>query len=164
MTPNPGATSPGTPVGLTPKTFNQYYYVSKNPAFWPLYAGRPDYADASMTTERMDRWANLPSLSISQSWTLVGQLIAQGFIVDEEIDAEGCDPYTTMFMRELFGNTWEPAGLGKTDVVSIDQPGAVVTPGMYTGPVPAGQIKVSLMLSDYPAYVAPESGTGTVPF
>ncbi len=81
-----------------------------------------------------------------QAWILVGQLITQGWVVDEEIDAEGMDPYTIMFMRALYGNTWEPAGLGAV------QSSEVLTPGMYSGPIPAGQIKVSTMIEDYPPY------------
>lgn len=123
-------------------TFNTAYYASKPPAFQPLYGGRPG---CPVTT----------GLTQDQAWTLVGQLIAQGWTIDEEIDAEGMDPYTTMFMRELYGNTWEPAGLGATQVTDIDQPLAVVTP--YTGPVPAGQIKVSTLLTDYPPYPVPET-------
>jgi hypothetical protein len=125
-------------------TFNAAYYASKPPAFQPLYGGRPGAATASPN-----------SLTQDQAWALVGQLIAQGWTIDEEIDAEGMDPYTTMFMRELYGNTWEPAGLGATQVADISQPGAVVTPGMYSGPVPAGQIKVSTMIEDYPPYPIP---------
>jgi hypothetical protein len=125
-------------------TFNTAYYASKPPAFQPLYAGRPGAAMASSN-----------ALTQDDTWALVGQLIAQGWTVDEEIDAEAMDPYTTMFMRELYGNTWEPAGLGKTQVASVNDPGAVVTPGMFTGPVPAGQIKVSTLLSDYPPFPVP---------
>jgi hypothetical protein len=113
--------------------FNTAYYASKPPAFQPLYSGRPGAAMGAADC-----------LMQAQAWTLVGQLIAQGWVVDEEIDAEGMDPYTTMFMRELYGQTWEPAGFGA--VTSTD----VVTLGEYTGPVPAGQIKVSTLISDYP--------------
>jgi len=51
-----------------------------------------------------------------------------------------------MFMRQLYGNTWEPAGLGAI------QSTEVLTPGEYSGPVPDGQIKVSTMIEDYPPY------------
>jgi hypothetical protein len=116
-------------------TFNTAYYASKPPAFQSLYGGRPGAQMASSNPLTQD-----------QTWTLVGQLIAQGWTIDEEIDAESMDPYTTMFMRELYGNTWEPAGLGAI------QSNDVVTPGEYSGPVPAGQIKVSTMIEDYPPY------------
>jgi hypothetical protein len=113
--------------------FNTAYYASKPPAFQPLYGGRPG---CPITAGLMQ----------DQTWTLVGQLIAQGWTIDEEIDAESMDPYTTMFMRQLYGNTWEPAGLGAF------QSSQVLTPGEFSGPVPAGQIKVSTMIEDYPPY------------
>ena len=122
--------------------FNQTYYGSKNPVFWPLFAGRPDLKGNA-------RWSALPQLSQDDTWTLVGHLIATGWIVDEEIDAEGMEPFTTMFMRELYGQTWEPAGLGKT------QSTEVLIPGMFSGPVPSGTIKVSTNLADFPPYVPP---------
>jgi hypothetical protein len=118
--------------------FNTSYYMSKPPAFQPLYSGRPG---AQMTASN--------PLTQDQAWALVGQLIAQGWTIDEEIDAECMDPYTTMFMRELYGNTWEPAGLGAIPSTQV------LTPGEYSGPVPAGQIKVSTMIEDYPPYPAP---------
>jgi hypothetical protein len=126
--------------------FNTAYYASKPPAFQPLYAGRPSAAMSSSAPLTQD-----------QTWTLIGQLIAQGWTIDEEIDAECMDPYTTMFMRELYGNTWEPAGLGAT------QSTTVLTPGEYNGPVPAGQIAVSTLISDYPPYPVPSNGTVTPP-
>lgn len=141
--PTPGVTSAANAYQMT---FNAAYYASKPPAFQPLYNGRPGSANPSAAPLTQD-----------QAWTLVGQLIAQGWIIDEEIDAEGMDPYTTMFMRELYGQTWEPAGLGATEVSSTGDLGAVVSPGEYTGPVPAGQIKVSTLLSDYPPYPVPAS-------
>ena len=125
-------------MGTYQTLFNAAYYASKPPAFQSLYSGR---AGSAMTSSN--------PLTQDQAWTLVGQLLAQGWTIDEEIDAEGMDPYTTMFMRELYGNTWEPAGLGAI------QSTEVLTPGEYSGPVPAGAIKVSTLLSDYPPYPAP---------
>jgi len=113
--------------------FNAAYYASKPPVFQPLFGGRPGVPVSNGPTQ-------------DQAWALVGQLIAQGWVIDEEIDAEGMDPYTTMFMRQLYGNTWEPAGLGEV------QSTEVLTPGQYKGQVPAGQIKVSTMVEDYPPY------------
>jgi hypothetical protein len=128
-----------TTPGVSYQTaFNTAYYASKPPVFQPLYAARPGAALNSSN-----------QLTQDQTWTLIGQLIAQGWTIDEEIDAEGMDPYTAMFMRELYGNTWEPAGLGAT------QSTEVLTPGEYSGPVPAGQIKVSTLIEDYPPYPVP---------
>ena len=133
--PTPGVSSAANAYQAS---FNAAYYASKPPAFQPLYNGRPGSA-----------FPNALPLTQDQAWALIPQLLAQGWIVDEEIDAEGMDPYTTMFMRQLYGQTWEPAGLGET------QSSEVLTPGEYTGPVPAGQIKVSTMIEDYPPYPAP---------
>jgi hypothetical protein len=125
--------------------FNTAYYASKPPAFQPLYAGRPG------------AMASSAPLTQDQTWTLIGQLIAQGWTIDEEIDAESMDPYTTMFMRELYGNTWEPAGLGAASSTTV------LTPSEYSGPVPAGQIAVSTLISDYPPYPVPANGPVTPP-
>jgi hypothetical protein len=133
--PGGGAPTPGvsSAANAYQASFNAAYYASKPPAFQPLFYNRPGGQTGTPLTQ-------------DQAWTLVGKLIAQGWIVDEEIDAEAMDPYTTMFMRQLYGQTWEPAGLGET------QSTQVLTPGMYTGPVPAGQIKVSTMIEDYTPY------------
>ena len=109
--------------------FNAAYKASKPPQFGPFYDGSLQTADAR--------------------WALFAQMLAQGFgPLDEEIEGEGFDPYECMWMRSVrYGQTWEPAGMGATATVTLSTPGAVVTPGMYQGPVPAGQIKVSLLLS-----------------
>jgi hypothetical protein len=139
--PTPGTASP---VNAYQAIFNAAYYKSKPPAKQPLYNGRPGSANPGA----------LP-LTQDEAWALVGQLIAQGYTIDEEIDAEGMDPYTVMFMRQQYGQTWEPAGLGAVKVTNVSQSGAVVTQGMYTGAGPAGQIKVSTLLEDYPPYPVP---------
>ena len=137
-------TPPPTPGQANPYQvlFNAAYKASKPPAFQPLYDG---------------------TLSQEDRWKLVGQLIAQGWIVDEEIDAEFMDPYTTLFMRALYGQTWEPAGLGETQVANVNDPGAVITPGQFTGPVPPGQIKVSTLIEDYPPFPVPATPATPVP-
>jgi hypothetical protein len=142
-TPTPGVASAANAYQTA---FNTAYYASKPPAFQPLYNGRPGSASPGA----------LP-LTQDQAWSLIGQLIAQGWTIDEEIDAEAMDPYTTMFMRELYGNTWEPAGMG--DVQSTE----VLTAGQYTGPVPAGQIPVSTMIEDYPPYPVAVTDAPVIP-
>lgn len=146
--PGGGAPTPGvsSAANAYQSLFNAAYYASKAPSFQPLYQGRPGAANPEGLTLTQD-----------QAWSLVGQLIAQGWVIDEEIDAEAMDPYTTMFMRELYGNTWEPAGLGEVESTQV------ITPGMYSGTVPSGQIKVSTLLSDYPPYPVPTTGTVTPP-
>lgn len=140
------------PTLAFPGIFNGTYYQSKHPDFDPLFNGRPGSRNPSGT-----------ELAGEARWELIGKLIAAGHIVDEEIDAEGMEPYTVMFMRQLYGQTWEPNGLGEVKVTGVNQPGAVVTPGMFTGPVPAGAIKVSTMLEDYPPYPMPASGSAPPP-
>ncbi len=148
MTPAP---TPGGAGNSYQAQFNQAYCTSKNPALWPFYAGRPD-------TSGNARWSNLTPLTPQETWALFARLLALGYVLDEEIEGEGLDPYTAMWMRSLvYGQTWEPAGTGDVQVTSVGQSGAVVTPGEFIGPVPPGQIKVSIMISDYPAYVAPPS-------
>ena len=81
-----------------------------------------------------------------------------GVVVDEQIDFGGVDPYTEMFDRQMQGDTWVPAGLGAVQCVTIAQYGCVVVP--TTGSVPAGAIKVSTNLTDYPPYPVPQSPVG----
>lgn len=148
------APTPGTASAANAyqSAFDAAYYASKPPAFQPLYNGRPGSANPSAAP-----------ITQSQAWVLVGQLISQGWPVDEEIDAEGYDPLTTMFMRQLYGQTWEPAGLGLVQCTVVAQSGCVVTPGMYAGPVPPGQIKVSTLISDYPPYPVPVNAAPVAP-
>ena len=136
------APNPLSGPGSYQAQFNAAYYASKPPAFAAFYQGRPGGA---------------PGLPISQTaaWALAAQLMSSGAIVDEEIDAEGMDPYTTMFMRQLYGQTWEPSGLGSPYSTEV------VTPGEYTGPVPAGAIKVSTLISDFPPYPVPPAPPAT---
>ena len=125
--------------------FDTAYAASKPPAFQPLYNGCS--------------WGSSPDaaqLAQDQRWTLIGQLITEGWTIDEEIDGLGFDPYSVMYMRQLYGNTWVPAGLGNTPAVGEQ-------PGLYTGPVPAGAIPVSTLLSDYPAYPLPIVSVPVIP-
>ena len=141
MTPAPiaGGGGPATYQDL----FNQAYYESKNPVFWPLFGSRPD-------SKGNARWSALPTLTQADTWKVVAKLIAAGWIVDEEIDAAtDTDPFTIMYMREKYGQTWEPAGMGET------QSTEVLTPGQYSGPVPSGAIKVTTNIADLVPYVPP---------
>jgi hypothetical protein len=138
-------TPPGASANAYQQLFDAAYAASKSPAFQPLYNG---YS-----------WGSGPDavqLTQDQRWLLIGQLMAEGWTIDEEIDGLGFDPYSVMYMRQLYGNTWVPAGLG--NVAST-----VETPDLYTGPVPAGAIKVSTLLSDYPAYPIPAVNTPVIP-
>jgi hypothetical protein len=132
--PTPGIAGPAFAYQ---QLFDTDYYASQPPAKQPLYNGRAWAQNA-----------NLPQLSQPAINALTVQLLAQGFIIDEQIDFLGLDPYALMYVRQAYGNTWVPAGLGLAYT-------NVEPPSIYTGPVPAGQIKVSTLLSDYPPYPTP---------
>ena len=129
------APTPGTASAANAyqTAFNSAYYLSKDPIYDPLFGGRPGSG-----------MPNALPLTQAEAWALVAKLIAAGWIVDEEIDAEGMDPLTTMYMRQLYGQDWEPAGLGQT------QSTEVITPGEYSGPRPTGTILVSTNIADFP--------------
>jgi hypothetical protein len=140
----PGGGAP-TPGNAYQSLFDAAYAASKPPAFQPLYNG---YG-----------WGSSPDavqLTQDQRWALISQLVTEGWTIDEEIDGLGFDPYSVMYMRQLYGNTWVPAGLGNT--VS-----ATESPSLYTGPVPAGEIKVSTLLADYPPYPVPVVNAPVIP-
>lgn len=137
--PGLGTNTPGNSAQLV---FNAAYYASKPPAFQPLYAGRPGSSLSSGN-----------ALSSQDRLALINQLLSGGATIDEQIDFDGFDPYTTMFIRQLYGDTWVPAGLGAVQCVTIVQYGCVVVP--TTGPVPTGAIKISVNPGDYTPYPVP---------
>jgi hypothetical protein len=146
-TPNGGVPTPGvsSAANAYQSLFDAAYAASKPPAFQPLFNG---YG-----------WGSGPDaiqLTQDQRWTLIAELITQGWTIDEEIDGLGFDPYSVMYMRQLYGNSWVPAGLGN---VAATTP----LPSLYTGPVPADAIKVSTLLSDYPAYPMAPVNTPVIP-
>jgi hypothetical protein len=147
ITPGGGAPTPGqaSAANAYQALFDTAYYASKPPAFQPLYSGR---AGAAM-------YAAVP-LTQDEVNAQIARLLAQGYIIDEQIDFLGLDPYTIMYVRQQYGNTWVPAGLG--DVSATSEP-----PVMYTGPVPSGAIKVSTLLSDFPFYPIPPVDTPITP-
>jgi hypothetical protein len=175
--PTPGTTSPGSTYG---SQMNQKYYESKPYLFWPFYAQRPDNGGPNGTS-RTDRWAGLTPLTPEQTWALFAALIAQGYILDEEVEGGvDIDPYTTHFIRQnSYGQTWEPAGTGDVQVTSINQPGAVVTPGEFSGPVTSAGlpnqswvvtaangtigIRVSILFLDYPPTTLPSAPASPAP-
>jgi hypothetical protein len=56
-----------------------------------------------------------------------------------------------MYFRQAYGNTWVPAGLGNVL-------GTVEPPVNYSGPMPAGAIRVSTLIADYPRFPVPPPG------
>jgi hypothetical protein len=81
-------------------------------------------------------------------------LATKGFIIDAMIDAYGLSPWDVMKTREVNGYTWYPSLLQPPVIIA---PG-IIAPGM---PVydpdnpPAGSIKVSTKLEDYPPFNPP---------
>lgn len=70
---------------------------------------------------------------------IVSQLVAQGYILDNQIDVWNWDPMTTMLVRTEQGMTTVPA---------------------YNN---AGTIKVSILLSDYPPFPTPPPNVVVTP-
>lgn len=86
-------------------------------------------------------------------------LASKGFVIDVPIMVWGWDAYLAMKLRSDFGFTWVPSAL---------QPNVTVAPGIspLAGQVaydpahpPAGSIKVSLDLADYPPFPTPSQPT-----
>ncbi len=85
---------------------------------------------------------------------LAQSLALEGFVIDNAIMVWGWDPYVVMNVRKDLGFTWVPSAL---------QPNVPVTPGLSFPGLPsydpdhppAGSIKVSLDLKDYPAFDPP---------
>ncbi len=146
-TPGGGAPTPGqaSAANAYQALFDTAYYASKAPAFQPLYntrAGALMSAAAPLTQDQVN--------------ALVAQLLAQGYVIDEEIDFLGMDPYTIMYCRQQYGIPWVYPGLGNV----LTSPESGVTP---SGPIPAGAIKTSTLISDYPPYPVPASGGPVTP-
>jgi hypothetical protein len=91
------------------------------------------------------------------------QLAQKGFPVDVPIMVWSWDPYLCMLYRQQYGFTWVPSAL---------QPPVNVAPGI--GPLgnlpaydpdhpPAGSIRVSTNLADYPPFDPPVAPPSTVP-
>lgn len=108
--------------------------------------------------------AQPPAVASCQSACTQSQaqaLVVQGYKVDVPIDVWGWDPYLVMSLRQQYGYTWVPAA---------GQPPVTIAPGLTMPGVapydpnnpPAGSIKVSLNLADYPPFQAPPAPANTV--
>jgi hypothetical protein len=84
--------------------------------------------------------------------TTAAQLATNGFTIDVPIMVWGWDPYQVMTMRAQFGYTWVPSALQPPVTIApgISQPGVV---SYDPSQPPAGSIKVSTNLQDYPPFV-----------
>jgi len=87
-------------------------------------------------------------------------LAAKGYTIDAPIMVYGWDPYLCMTERANLGLTWVPSALQ----LGLGQPGGVAEPGLVPQPgqtaydprnPPAGSIKVSTNLDDYPPFDPP---------
>ena len=141
--PTPGNASAGNAYQAL---FDAAYYASKAPAFQPLYNGRIGAQTVA-----------LKPLTQAQVIALTAQLLAQGYTIDEEIDFLGMDPYTIMYCRQQYGIPWVYPGLGNVLLPPANELGAPV------GPAPAGVIKTSTLIADYPAYPVPADNAPVTP-
>jgi hypothetical protein len=136
--PTSSSSSTGTtPAAVTAATFDPVYWAHQPPAVAAL---------AKMAGD----WTN--PVAGGRTATAVA-LATEGYTIDGDIDVYGWDPYTVMYERSIAGYTWVP---------SLLQPNLLVAPGLtYNGQQynpaapPAGSIKVSLSLSDYPPFAPP---------
>ncbi len=86
-------------------------------------------------------------------------LAVSGIIIDRNIHALGAvSPFYEMRLREKYGYTWvpsilQPPGVG-TDHPWFMMPPGINAPGIQPYPVnpPAGSVKVSSKIADYPAF------------
>lgn len=85
-------------------------------------------------------------------------LAAKGYTIDAPIMIYAWDPYLAMTERQNAALTWVPSALqpGLGMLGGYSMPG-LETPGLqpYPATPPAGSIRVSILLSDYPAFDPP---------
>jgi hypothetical protein len=124
----------------TQQQFDQAYWASQPPAVQAL----PGIADQL------------------QRANAAAQLATGGFTIDVPIMVWGWDAYLMMTMRAQFGYTWVPSAL---------QPPVTIAPGDAQNGVvaydplhpPAGSIKVSTNLQDYPPFTPAPQPTPQTP-
>lgn len=134
--------TPTTPTSATPattpststvqQTFDNAYWASQSPQVAALNS-------ISDFTQRSQE-----ALTLAQ----------EGFTIDVPIMVWDWDPYLVMLQRENYGFTWVPSMLQSPVSIApgVSQPGTV--PYNPSAP-PAGSIKVSLNLADYPPFNKP---------
>jgi hypothetical protein len=130
MTPTTTTTTTLTPT--TQQAFDNAYWASQPPQVTALNS-------ISDFTQR-----STEALTLAQ----------QGFTIDVPIMVWDWDPYLVMLQRENYGFTWVPSMLQSNVSIApgVTQPGTV--PYNPNNP-PAGSIKVSLSLADYPPFATP---------
>ena len=94
----------------------------------------------------------LPAMEeLNQRTTRAAALATQGFIVDVPIMVWGWDPYLVMTMRTDLGYTWVPSAL-QPNITVAPAHGAVAYDPAHP---PAGSVKVSTNIADYPPSAPP---------
>ena len=97
----------------------------------------------------------LPSIEDQTSRaTRAADLASKGFVIDVPIMVWSWDAYLVMKLRSDFGYTWVPAAL-QTPVTIAPGLGAPGTVPYDPAHPPAGSIKVSLNIADYPPFNPP---------
>jgi hypothetical protein len=127
-------------MDTTQQQFDQAYWASQPP---PVQALR------SITDQ-------------DQRDTAAAQLATEGFTIDVPIMVWGWDAYLVMAMRAQFGYTWVPSALQPPVTIAPGnaQPGVVAYDPQHP---PAGSIKVSTNIQDYPPFAPPPQPTPQTP-
>ena len=116
--------------------FNSAYWSSKPPQVRDLNAMDPD----------------VPRMNAAFASAV------QGFLIDKEIDGWGLDPFIRMSQRIAEGYTWVPSALQAPVQIApgLSVPAAAGIPVYDPLHPPAGSIKVSITLADYPPFDPPK--------
>ncbi|MBZ5609309.1 MAG: hypothetical protein LAP38_13685 [Acidobacteriia bacterium] len=125
-------------MDATQQQFNDAYRAFLPPELRELMAmpdGSP--ADAAAKTQR------------------ASDLAQKGFTVDVPIMVWNWDPYLVMQLRQQFGYTWVPSALQPPITVAPGLPGFGTLSSYDPLHPPAGSIRVSLNLADYPPFDPP---------
>lgn len=115
-------------------------------------------------------WASQPpEIQALQTITDPGQRAAQaaqlataGFTIDVPIMVWGWDPYLVMSMRAQLGYTWVPSALQPPVTIAPGDTQPGVVPYNPADP-PAGSIKVSTNIQDYPPYKTAPAQNSSAP-
>lgn len=127
--------------------FNTAYYKHWRPELLPFFYGRPGADPVRISVPpAVEEFA--AELTQDQKWDLADSLAARGICFDEQIAAQGEDPYATMYGRKFRqGYQRVPCGKGR----STGMP-APVNPDDFVGPVTDGYLLVSVDIADFPPY------------
>lgn len=134
----PPEPSPFSGPGSYEWEFNVAYYQSRGPKLQPFFYGRP----GAMPGDQLS-----PADAMALADKLYQEVPRVPF--DEEIDAEGMAPYSTMYERSVvYGYTRVPYGQGDLG------PNIPVNDDDFKGPVVPGYLAVSIDIKDFPPYKA----------